>query len=161
MNHHGNKQRKSGVTACTTVRQVRLQPPPVASSLAIRHWGGGWPPALSSGGNGNGGIGPFGTGGDTLRTWVFSYTQFPGKMAMERQGGRVREKVLFQQCLQAHLKKRTFIAAARRLHVCGGTKGLGVGSMKNHGIKQSKLDSVVKSSGCRYVERASSFDILV
>ena len=45
MNHHGNKQRKSGVTACTTVRQVRLQPPPVASSLAIRHWGGGWPPA--------------------------------------------------------------------------------------------------------------------
>ena len=80
---------------------------------------------------------------------------------MERQGGRVREKVLFQQCLQAHLKKRTFIAAARRLHVCGGTKGLGVGGMKNHGIKQSKLDSVVKSSGCRYVERASSFDILV
>ena len=65
MNHHGNKQRKSGVTACTTVRQVRLQPPPVASSLAIRHWGGGWPPALLSGGNGNGGIGPFGTGGDT------------------------------------------------------------------------------------------------
>ena len=40
-------------------------------------------------------------------------------------------------------------------------KGLGAGSMKNHGIKQSKLDSVVKSSGCRYVERASSFDILV
>ena len=65
MNHHGNKQRKSGVTACTTVRQVRLQPPPVASSLAIRHWEGGWPPALLSGGNGNGGIGPFGTGGDT------------------------------------------------------------------------------------------------
>ena len=65
MNHHGNKQRKSGVTACTTVQQVRLQPPPVASSLAIRHWGGGWPPALLSGGNGNGGIGPFGTGGDT------------------------------------------------------------------------------------------------
>ena len=45
MNHHGNKQRKSGVTACTTVWQVRLQPPPVASSLAMRHWGGGWPPA--------------------------------------------------------------------------------------------------------------------
>ena len=56
MNHHGNKQRKSGVTACTTVRHVRLQPPPVASSLAIRHCGGGWPPALLSGGNGNGGI---------------------------------------------------------------------------------------------------------
>ena len=33
--------------------------------------------------------------------------------------------------------------------------------MKNHGIKPSKLDSVVKSSGCRYVERAFSFDILV
>ena len=30
--------------------------------------------------------------------------------------------------------------------------GLGVGSMKNHGIKQSKLDSVVKSSGSRYTE---------
>ena len=43
MNHHGNKQRKSGVTACTTVRQVRLQPPPVASSLAIRHWEGDGP----------------------------------------------------------------------------------------------------------------------
>ena len=43
VNHHGNKQRKSGVTACTTVRQVRLQSPPVASSLAIRHWGGDGP----------------------------------------------------------------------------------------------------------------------
>ena len=33
--------------------------------------------------------------------------------------------------------------------------------MKNHGNKPSRLDSVVKSSGGRYVERASSFDILV
>ena len=32
MNHHGNKQRKSGVTACTTVRQVR---PP--SGLFVGH----------------------------------------------------------------------------------------------------------------------------
>ena len=30
-------------------------------------------------------------------TLVFNYTQFPGKMAMERQGGRVREKVLFNK----------------------------------------------------------------
>ena len=42
-----------------------------------------------------------------------------------------------------------------------GTSRFGGDSMKNHGIKQSELDSVVKSSGCRYVERASSFDILV
>ena len=40
MNHHGNKQRKSGVTACTTVWQVRLQPP---------QWPLRWPSATGEG----------------------------------------------------------------------------------------------------------------
>ena len=95
MNHHGNKQRKSGVTACTTVQQVRLQPPPVASSLAIRHWGGGWPPALLSGGNGNGGIGPFGTGGDT-HTLSLSL-----KMPQGRQGHCLALRMAFSHPAQA------------------------------------------------------------
>ena len=47
------------------LQQVRLQPPPVASSLAIRHWGGGWLPAVKKVEVGSE---PFGTGVATHRS---------------------------------------------------------------------------------------------
>ena len=63
---------------------------------------------------------------------------------MEQKGGRVRGKVLFNKglCICAAHKD----GGVDRQRGAAARKGLGVGSMKNHGIKQSKLDSVVKSS---------------
>ena len=61
---------------------------------------------------------------DTLRTWIFSYTQFPGKMAMERQGGRVREKGLFNKgwCTSVAHK----IGGVKRRRGTAARRGLGV-----------------------------------
>ena len=50
-----------------------MQPPPVASSLAIRHWGGGWPPAVKKVEVGSE---PFGTGVDT-HTQTHTHTERP------------------------------------------------------------------------------------
>ena len=85
----------------------------------------------------------------------FQLTQVTlGRKVREQKGAWVRALERFNIVVT---KAAAIKSAAQLL----GTSRFGGDSMKNHGIKQSELDSVVKSSGCRYVERASSFDILV
>ena len=62
---------------------------------------------------------------------------------MEWKGGRVRGKVLFNKSFTASSNE----SGDQRLQSRGKPGNLfWGGSMKNHGIKKSKLDSVVKNS---------------
>ena len=50
------------------------------------------------------------------------------------------------------LNKLLCVTAERsaRLRICGGKTGLGEETCKDHGNKAIKLDSLIKSSRCRY-----------
>ena len=77
----------------------------------------------------------------------FQLTQFPGKMVMERHGERSDELKMFEQIVSAHLQvTRTAVSSNQRGCTSAVGKEFGGGSMKNHGIKPSKLDNVIKSS---------------
>ena len=66
---------------------------------------------------------------------------------MERHGERSDELKMFEQIVSAHLQvTRTAVSSNQRGCTSAVGKEFGGGSMKNHGIKPSKLDNVVKSS---------------
>ena len=64
---------------------------------------------------------------------------------MERYGERSDELKMFEQMVSAQSREQRCRAISAAAHL-RWKKKFGGGSMKNHGIKPSKLDSVVKSS---------------